>query len=126
MAQPQVGAVPSHARGLPLDFLVPWLSPASPSPLVCARTNSSGLPQPGAEEGQHGADGEADRGKGGRAGVPSRAGLPRGPCSPALQLPEGRMGTPYQGTHCLLSSAAKPEHNFPGCHSNSSGKAYYL
>lgn len=28
--------------------------------------------------------------------------------------------------HCFLSSAVKPKHNFPGCHSNSSGKAYYL
>lgn len=28
--------------------------------------------------------------------------------------------------HCFLSSAVKPKHNFPGCHSNSSRKAYYL
>lgn len=38
----------------------------------------------------------------------------------------GGQAPPSKESIAFPSSAVKPEHNFPGCHSNSSGKAYYL
>lgn len=38
----------------------------------------------------------------------------------------GGQAPPSKESIAFLTSAVKPEHNFPGCHSNSTGKAYYL
>lgn len=71
---------------------------------------------------------------GAQADVPSRAELPQG-CPtrgdevlPSLKpwLSDGGQAPPSEESIAFLSSAVKPEHNFPGCHSNSSGKAYCL
>lgn len=128
VAQPQVRS-PGLSRSLHLllRFAFARLAPSLPSPLARAHTTGSQSAPPRTVVGRQGG-----RRVGGQM-PPAGQSFPKAaqhgvlrscPASSRGHL-TGRQAAPAEESIAFPSSAVKPERNFPGCHSSSSGEAYY-